>query len=88
MGIGDGAGDLIERDIKVDANEDALACEVEGAQRELRHKKQGWRGLEALADDIFDEINAAVAIAPLVVVPADQFEEAVIEFDAASAVED
>ena len=88
LGIGDGAGHLIERDIEVDANEDALACEVEGAQRELRHKEWGWRGLEALADDIFDEIDAAVAVAPLVVIPADQFEEAVIEFDAASAVED
>ena len=38
--------------------------------------------------NIFDEIDATVAVAPLVVVPADQFEEAVIKFDAAPAVED
>ena len=38
--------------------------------------------------DVANEIDAAVAVAPLVVVPAHQLEEAAVQLDAAAGVED
>src|ERR1700677_4440111 len=39
-----------------------------------------------LADDILDEIHAAVAVAPLVVVPAHELEELAVQLDARTRV--
>src|SRR6202011_2526712 len=36
----------------------------------------------------FDQIDAAIGVAPLVVVPADELEEALVELDAGARVED
>src|SRR5437660_4093535 len=41
-----------------------------------------------LADHVLEQIDAALRIAPFVVVPADELEEAVVQLDAAARVED
>ena len=41
-----------------------------------------------LANDLLQEIDGAVAVAPLVVIPTDQLEEALVKLDAAAGVED
>ena len=41
-----------------------------------------------LANHVTQQIDAAVGVAPFVVVPADQLEEAVVQLDAAAGVED
>ena len=38
--------------------------------------------------DLLQEIDATIGIAPLVVVPADQFEKAAVEFDAGAPIKD
>src|SRR5690606_34227312 len=45
-------------------------------------------GDSAPARDVAHEVDAAVAVSPLVVVPGDQLEEPAVEADAASGVED
>ena len=39
-------------------------------------------------DHVLQQVHAAVAVAPLVVVPADQLEEPAVQLDAAAGVED
>ena len=45
-------------------------------------------GLDALVDHQLEQVAHAVAVAPLVVVPADQLEEAVVQLHAGALVED
>lgn len=40
------------------------------------------RELEAFADDVFHEIDDAVAVTPFVVIPADELEELAVQFKA------
>ena len=43
--------------------------------------------LQTFADDVFHEIDHAVAVAPLIVIPADELEELAVQLDAATGVE-
>ena len=44
--------------------------------------------LETFADHVLDQVANAVAVTPLVVVPADQLEEPLVQLDARAAVKD
>lgn len=47
-----------------------------------------WRRLDAFGNDVFHKVNHAIAVTPLVVIPADQLEEFVVQLDATARVED
>src|SRR4051794_32430498 len=55
-----------------------------GAERSL--SGAGSPGL--LAGDVLHEVDAAVAVAPLVVIPAHELEELAVQLEAAAGVED
>jgi hypothetical protein len=40
------------------------------------------------AGNILDEVNATVAVTPLVVIPTDELEELVVQFDSTACIED
>ena len=45
-------------------------------------------GLNPLANHIFEQIGHAAAIAPFVIIPTDQFEKPLVQFDAGTLIED
>jgi len=67
-----------EGDIKVDPNKHLLPLGSQILNGELGHGES--------ARDVAEEVDAAVAITPLVVVPADQLEEAFVQTDAGSGI--
>src|SRR5262249_36581965 len=46
-----------------------------------------WNSLLTLADHVFQQIDTTIRIAPFVVVPANQLEETIVEFNSGAGVE-
>src|SRR3954467_5126012 len=53
-----------------------------------RHLSRQSRRCISFLDNLFQKIDGAVAVAPLVVIPTDELEEVLIELDSAARVED